>query len=394
MSPSARRLLIEVTLAGLVFAAVLVARFFLPAGNWEDVTGHPLGRDFINVWGAPRVAAEHGAAALGDLLRYPDLLQDVFGQPLKMFFNWSYPPHALIVLQPFSWLPYGGALALWTLGGLAALAAVVAAGLPVGARRIGALAAALSPAAFWCVVTGQNGLLLGAALLAAVACVDRRPILAGVLIGLLTIKPQLGLLIPIALIAAGAWRVIAAAAATALALAALAFLLYGLEPWRLWLTTTADYQLALLSDISAFHRFMMVSIAPSGAIADLPSTLTWSLQGLGLVVAAAAVWTTFRRTSDVATRALVLTVAAALATPYAFNYDLCALAGAVIWWISGRENLTGAERRAAGLLLLLPVAIVPLHMIGAPIAPLALACGLFLATPLRRRLPSLSPAQA
>ncbi|MFD1331199.1 glycosyltransferase family 87 protein [Methylopila musalis] len=393
MASSARRLLIETTVIGQAFAAVLFLRFFLPAGGWEDVTGHPIGRDFLNVWGAPRVVAEHGAAALADLARYPLLLEQQFGQTLKMFFNWSYPPHALIVLAPFSWAPYGVALGLWTLGGLGAFAFVVRAGLPAERRRVAIAAAVLSPAAFWCVATGQNGLLLGALVLGAVLCLDRRPVVAGVLIGLLTIKPQLGLLIPVALIAAGAWRTIFAAAATALALALCALALYGLEPWRLWLTTTAGYQFALLTDIVAFHRYMMVSIAASGGIAGLPPVLIWPLQGLGAALAAVAVWTTFRRTDDPATRALVLSIGAALATPYAFNYDLTAMTGATIWLLSRRGELGPWERRVFGLMLLSPVAIVPLHMIGAPIAPLILLAGLWIVTP-RRAVPAAEPLSA
>ena len=71
-------------------------------------------------------------------------------------------------------------------------------------------------------IGGQNGFLSAALFLGGVLNIDRRPILSGVLIGLLTFKPHLGVVLPFALVALGAWRVIASAAVTALALFAAA----------------------------------------------------------------------------------------------------------------------------------------------------------------------------
>ena len=57
--------------------------------------------------------------------------------------------------------------------------------------------------------TRPDGRLLGGALVS----LDRRPLIAGILFGLMAYKPQFGLMIPIALAAGGYWRSFSAAAA-------------------------------------------------------------------------------------------------------------------------------------------------------------------------------------
>ena len=89
------------------------------------------------------------------------------------------------------------------------------------------LALVLSPAAMLCIIAGQNSLITVAIMVGAFACLDRRPVLAGVLIGLLTLKPQVGFLFPVMLAASGRWRVFFVAAATTVAIA-------GLFGWQAW----------------------------------------------------------------------------------------------------------------------------------------------------------------
>src|SRR6185295_1703313 len=87
-------------------------------------------------------------------------------------------------------------------------------------ERAGILLALGFPATLWNLTAGQNGFLTAALIGGTLTLMERRPTLAGICLGLLTYKPHFGLLFPVALIAAGQWRVIAFAAATALALAA------------------------------------------------------------------------------------------------------------------------------------------------------------------------------
>jgi hypothetical protein len=84
-----------------------------------------------------------------------------------------------------------------------------------GDRRL-LTAILLSPAAVFCLISGQSSFVTAAMLLTIFACLDRKPVLAGVLLGLLTLKPHLGLLFPVMLAVSGRWRVFLVASATAL----------------------------------------------------------------------------------------------------------------------------------------------------------------------------------
>ncbi|KMO26919.1 hypothetical protein VQ02_34070, partial [Methylobacterium variabile] len=103
-------------LLGVLSALPLIVRFYWPAGGGLDITGHPIGRDFINNWVGPRLAFSGQLATLFDLEAYHAAIGTTFGAPLP-FHNWGYPPFTLLLLWPLAQLPYFAALALWT-GGL------------------------------------------------------------------------------------------------------------------------------------------------------------------------------------------------------------------------------------------------------------------------------------
>ena len=77
---------------------------------------------------------------------------------------------------------------------------------------------------------------------------DTRPITAGVLIGLLTVKPQLGILFPFLLIASGRWKVFFMAAVTAIALCSRSIAIGGLDGWQDYITKALPLQREVLQD--------------------------------------------------------------------------------------------------------------------------------------------------
>lgn len=117
-----------------------------------------------------------------------------------------------------------------------------------------ALAALAFPAAFWNAGCGQNGFLSAALIAGGLAALERRPVLAGVLFGLMTYKPHLGLMIPLALMAGGCWRALWAAALTALGVAAASLLAFGPEAW-----------FAFAQSVGLMNRGVMVEAAQTSA---------------------------------------------------------------------------------------------------------------------------------
>lgn len=379
VSRRARRYLAGVVLIGLVLALIIVRQ--LLASEHPDII-QPLGADFLNVWGAPQIA-RHDLTALFDVVRYMEALHQLLPGPLAGH-NWSYPLSTLWLYAPFSLLPYLPALALWSALGLAAYLAAtrsLAAGLPAFAL----MGLALSPAVLVNFYSGQNGLWLGALALAALGWLGPRPLLAGICIGLLSVKPHLGLVWPVALLALGAWRTLAAATATTLLLYGASFLIHGIEAWRAYLAVMPSFQLNLASQSlpgeGGFltHQLMMLSPFPTARLAGIPLPLAVVAQLAVSLGVLALLWRRLPHITDPAERAILLGSALLLATPYAFNYDATLLtAGLVMRWIAS-PPVRVADRYRDGIAFLAPLLTYKCNMVLAPFLPLVLLW-LFLAT--------------
>jgi hypothetical protein len=355
----------------LVLVAPLAWQLYWPANNGLDVTGQQIGRDFINTWAGPQLAFGDRLRLLFDLDGYQAALSALFGEPLPPH-AWSYPLFGLLLFWPIAQLPYFVALALWTFGLFAAFAMMTLSQIERSVRPIAVILLVLAPATLINALSGQNGFLTACLLVGGMLLLDRRPVLAGILFGLLTYKPHLGLVVPFALLALGAWRAIAAAAATAILLIAASVAMFGLDAWRSYFQVTTALQVRVLEQFGDFGPLMVTSVMVSVA-----RTFGVSLQtGFAVQVAVAvpvialAVWT-IRQTSDPARRAFVLVAATLLATPYAMVYDFCALT-AVLAWRLFRPQPLGAVRTAIILIAwLVPLGAIYLNMFDLGLAPLA-----------------------
>ena len=191
-----------------------------------DYQGRPLGTDFSNVYTAGRMVLEGRPADAFDPRLEHAREQELFGEKTP-FYGWHYPPFFLVVAAALALMPYQLALIVWQGVTLAlyllAIRAIVsrfiapppaAATLPASQGGIWLLLALAYPAVFVNLGHGHNGFLTAALIGFALVNLDTRPILAGILFGLLAYKPQFGLMIPLVLLATGRWRTVFAAGAT------------------------------------------------------------------------------------------------------------------------------------------------------------------------------------
>src|SRR5260221_3527845 len=213
----------------LGICALAIAGWIAVSDGLIDRNGKPLGTDFSNVYAAGSLTWQgRPAEAYQPALQHAEE-QAVFGGREVPFYGWLYPPFFFSVAFLVASLPYAWGLAIWLAASLAAYLAAMRAILP---RPETLLIAAAFPAVFINIGHGQNGFLTAALLGGGLHWLDRRPWLAGVLIGLLGYKPQFGVFSPVALLAGGRWSSIAAAAATVATLLAVSFVPLGGDVWH------------------------------------------------------------------------------------------------------------------------------------------------------------------
>jgi alpha-1,2-mannosyltransferase len=313
--------------AGMFFLVVEIAYFgawkhpSISAPTWDAIDA-VIGRDFINIWMGGRAAFAGGPAAWFDADAYNAAIRTLL-EPNTLNdyrYFWSYPPDIVLFTWPFGLMPFLAAYVAWCAFGLVAFLAVARA---CGVERRNLLFVALAPAVIVTVFFGQNGLVTAALLTGGLSALDRRPILAGVLFGILTIKPQLGILLPAMLLLTGRWRTIAAAAGTALVLIAITAALYGADIWLEYARKVGAQQAWLLDHAGGY---LVPSVLYAAREAGLSASVAWTAQIIESALAfAAVVWTFYRRRDQILSLSLLVT-AIFLVTPYSYNYDMVVLA--------------------------------------------------------------------
>lgn len=365
--------------------AVALVVLFATAHGALDYQGRPLGTDFSNVYAAGKaVLAGHPEAPFDPALQYAKE-QSLFGRATP-FYGWHYPPYFLLIAAPLAQLPYLGALALWQFSTLAlylvALRMLLRAGPDALKSWQWLLPALAFPAAFVNLTHGNNGFLTAALLASGLAMLERRPAIAGILFGLLAYKPQFAVMIPIALVAGFYWRSLFAGIVTVALLSTAVTILFGPEVWRAFVASTHFARTVVLEQGgTGFNKIQSVFAWTrlwGGSVA-----LAYVLQGLTSIAACAALALLWRSRARFADKGAMLCLAVLLATPYSLDYDLLALAPAIV--LLGLQGLSHAFRpyEKSLLALLWTVPIVAREIAGAahiPIGPIALvAAGAFVA---------------
>jgi len=350
----------------------LMAVYFRPGGDLLEQRGYYIGLDFVNYWTGGRLALEGRPGLLYDVAGYNALLRDWFA-PAKEFMIFSYPPNALPLFAPVGLLPYLVAFPLWLVLSTAAFFAAALGARPTRTDLWLVAALALAPILWVNLNFGQLGLFLALLFVGALRLLPTRPILAGVLIGLLTIKPQLGVLLPLTLVLVGAWRAFAAAALTALVLVVLSLVLYGVEPWQAWWGTTAKLQWGFMTDTHSF--FTTQKTTPFSALRLLGASVDAALafQGLVAILVVVATWAVLKGAASWPLKATVVAFGSMLIAPYVLAYDLAIPLAALVWCLrDGGVRASGPAVAVVAIVWAIPFALaIILQARGIPVAPVA-----------------------
>lgn len=378
MSDRVRLILLGLA-ALLLLSDLRPAMTFLGALFDEGLTPSLVDSDFVNYWMGAHLAQTGAQTDLFTQEVYFDRLEEEFG-PQRQIRAWSYPPHLLLPLFPLGFLPYEAAFALFLLLTLALFTAAAEHFRRTElahADRLAMLAVLLTYATVN-LGAGQNGFLTGALLLFGLAWRGRNPVLAGIAFGLLTVKPQLGLLIPLLLLFERDWRTILWSGIVTVALVALSVLCFGSEPWKLYLTVTIDEQSRVLTEWTGVFLHMMPTVfAAARTMGFQPSEATLLQGPVSIAALVAALWL-FRRERSRPGRAFALLCTTFLLSPYGFDYDMGALAIVAVLLLSAQGVIAGQAASAAlALVALLPAFVLPTSLAGVPVAPLVLTGALW-----------------
>lgn len=329
-------------------------------------------KDFANYWMAGQLIREGRVMDLfGPHPAYFAHLTDAFGADFP-WHNWSYPPHYLLLVWPLGFFTYEVAMVVF----LAATGGLFLIVLRILAREAGPMVwVAAGPFVahnFW---VAQNGYVSASLGLGALALRERRPVLAGILLGFLTVKPQLGLLFPFLLVAERRWSMIASAALTTVALVAASVAVFGVEAWEGYFDEVVPYQAYVMRALEGTFLAMMPAFY--GALRNWTVTpdLALTLHLLVAVPVALVTIVAFFRVADARYRTALLVLGTFVVTPYALSYDLGLLVPALALLAGNGTAGWPEDRHRIALLavaMLLPVVMMPLGEMYLSLAPFVL----------------------
>ena len=334
-----------------------------------------LGTDWMVFYGAIRSVLDGNAPLIFDGDRFTDFLNTNFAgwlsKPLE-FRPWAYPPSFLLILLPFAPLGFFGSYVAFQVvtGALMALAlrSRAAAAVPSPVLLVAALAC---PASAINAIDGQAVFLVAALIVGGFGLLERRPYLGGLVLGLLTFKPQFCILVPIALIAAGQWRALLASGLSAFAMMIASGLIFGWDLWLRWFPLIIENLVSPSEKWIEFGRMWGHSVYTCAVLLGAPQRLASWIQLLAITGAAASVVIAFRSRLGIREKTAVFLAATVLAAPHSGPYDVTLLVIAAAFWLMSRAApLPLWCWTLAFMIWLLPMLSPPLIFPVARIAPL------------------------
>jgi len=376
-----------------VFVYVAMWGFWILTGSGlTDRMGKPIGSDFLAFFTASSVALRGEPAAAYDFGRISEMERSIVKADYPA--PWVYPPTYLLIVLPLGLLPYLASLAAWTASTLTLFLLTLRRIAPHPSTTWLALG---FPGTFQNLTHGQNGFLIAALLGGGLLSLERFPLVAGILFGLLGIKPHMAALVLVALTAGRHWKTLG----TMILSTGILTLVSGLEfGWSTWSAFLGNINLPLyLLENESSYWGKMITAYGSFRMLGLDSRTSLLLNGVVSIAAAGTVWWIWSRRTSVPVKASSLCLSTLLFSPYAFSYDLAILALPLAWlgWEALRGDWTDWEKLCLAIGWFLPF-LSPIIVLqaGIPVVPIILSFLLYIV--LRRSgitsLPSGIPSAA
>lgn len=330
--------------------------------------GKPLGFDFAHYWVASSMTLVGDSATVYNVPEFLKALEVRFHTTASPI-PWLYPPTFLLMVLPLALLPYVPSLGVWlgvTLWGYLAVLRRVA-------PNPNTIWLALAfPGTYQNFFSGQNGFLSGAFLGGGLLLLERHPWVGGGLLGLVSYKPHLMVLVPVALVAGRRWQALLAALVAAGSLALASLLVFGPGLWWAFVKNLSLPARLLADGQLPVHK--LVTIFGAALQLGAPVSVALVIQGTVMIGVVCLVFWVWRWEAPFAVQAAALILGILLFTPYAFPYDLALLALPLAWL--GWEGYSTGWRPGEQVLLfvawVMPLLAPKLAEFHLPVAPLVL----------------------
>jgi alpha-1,2-mannosyltransferase len=307
-------------------AATGFALLFVIIALWSFVGNFltPTGIDFISFWAAGRLTLLGAVPAAYDIQLHH--LMEQSAVPHVWLIPFPYPPPFLAIITPFALLPFEVAFILWV--------TITASFYAFAASRFAPLSFAFGNAAA-CIgsMIGQSAFLICGIFMLGLSLIAVAPFAAGAVLGLMFLKPQMALLLPVAMLAGREWRVIAGAVISATLALALGLILFGLQAYAAFWNILPHYvEYVRDSRLPWYELASVFEVARSGGIPQAPALAMHVLvAGTATALTARAWWLKLDQ------RIPILAAATMLISPYFFTYD-CLLIVIPIGWLARQQQ--------------------------------------------------------
>lgn len=284
----------------------------LPDGSLKSI-------DFGYMWLSGKLASSGHVASIFDNAAFWAAQAALFGPDSRIHY-FVYPPTFLLFTYPLGLMPYSPAFVIWMFTTLLLYLAAIYMIMP----RPAAIVAALAPyTVAFNIFLGHNGFLTAGAMGLSLALMERRPWLSGIFLGILSYKPQFGLLFPFALLASHNWRALASATAATGILAMTAAVAFGYQGWSSFINSLVDRDPGL-SEVPGYS-VPLVSIFGFLRSSGVPEGMVWTVHFTLVAIVVTIICTVWARPFPHALKAAALSIGATIVTPYVLGYDLCVL---------------------------------------------------------------------
>lgn len=321
-------------IAAVIVGAIVVAACVLVWRQAQQV-------DFVEFWAAGKMVLGGNSAGIYDIAAHHAVEQSAV--PSIRMLPFPYPPPFALLLVPFALFPFRLSFTLWVIGtGILYLIAT--------SKWMRPRVALAQPSALINGFIGQSAFLTSALFFGGALLLRGWPAVGGALLGALIIKPHLGIMIPVALVAGRQWRAIGGAALSCLALLAVGWLFLGTSAYRGFFAMMPQIGRFIAEGRASWHE--LASIFAFLSYFGVPGSAALAVHAAVALAAAIILWRAWRADRD--GKEAMLAAATLLGSPYLQTYDALLLALPVAWLL---------VRAPAAAILIWLLAVLPVGAI-------------------------------